>query len=167
MVYREERLKESSLYKHADVWSGGSIGGTFQAMESYPEVFEQATDYAIEIPTAFFEDEINSWNGDKLIHAAASYSFTRGVIKVTDRFLDEPSIYTKAGVSFTALSVAGGWKELQFDSQPDPLDMAANYAGWMMAVGHEYRIYKNNDSGEEELDHLNQLLESEDKNSSP
>ncbi len=157
-----DKLKGSSLYRHADVWTGGSIGGTFQAMESYPKTFEEATDYAIEIPTALFEEEINSWNGDKLIHAAASYSLSRGVIKATDRVLDDPSMYTKAGVSFAAITVAGGWKELEFDNYPDPLDMAANYAGWMMALGHEYRLQKDNIQVEEEFEEVNQVLESDD-----
>jgi len=157
-----DRVKESSPYRHADVWTGRSIGATFQSIESYPETFEKATDYAIEVPAAFFEEEINSWNGDKLVHAAASYSLARGMMKVTDRVLNDPGIYTKASVSFTAITLAGGWKELEFDNQPDPLDMAANYAGWLMAVGHEYRIQKDKELSQEGLEDVNQVLESDD-----
>lgn len=165
MEEKLDQIKNSNLYRHADVWTGGSIGGNFQAMERYPESFEKATDYAIEIPEQFFSEEFNSWNGDKLIHATASYSLSRGVIKATDQILNDPSIYTKASFSFAAITALGGWKELEYDNYPDPLDMAANYAGWMMAVGHEYKIQEddslaqNDDKG---LEELNETLESDD-----
>lgn len=144
-----DRIKETGAYQHADVWTGGGVGTTFQAMEKYPEAFESATDYAIDIPAAFFEEEINSWNGDKLIHAMAFYSLSRGVMKATDRVLDDPSIYTKACVSFAAVTGFGGWKELEYDNYPDPIDMAANYAGWITAVGHEKRLQDSKTSLEE------------------
>lgn len=160
-----DRIKESKLYEHADVWAGGAVGGTFQAMERYPNTFEEISGYSIEVPAALFEEEINSWNGDKLIHTTASYSLSRGVMKATDRVLDEPSIYTKVGVSFTAVTVLGGWKELEFDNYPDPLDMAANYTGWAMAVGHEYRSQQSDLVDQEEdleLEEASQVLESDD-----
>ena len=74
MGKRAERIKQSSIYRHADVWTGGTIGTIFQGMETHPEIFDYATGDLFDIPAQLFEEEINSWNGDKLIHATAFYT---------------------------------------------------------------------------------------------
>ena len=165
MEKKTESIKQSSAYRHFDVWFGGAAGVIYQGMESTPEIFDRATEDIVDNPSRFFESEINSWNGDKFIHATASYSLSRGTIKTLDKSLEDPGIQAKATVSFAAVTALGGFKELKFDSYPDPFDMAANYAGWALAVGHEYRKEYAPDleaNEDEDLKEVEKALESND-----
>jgi len=87
--------------------------------------------------------ELQEYGFDKPVHTAASFSLARATIKAADILREDPSFGEKAAYSFTAVTLAGTYKELKIDGVPDPKDMAANYAGWALAITYEQKILED------------------------
>ncbi|MBC5793495.1 MAG: hypothetical protein H8Z69_05695 [Nanohaloarchaea archaeon] len=118
------------VYSQADIAIGPATGFAYQA-----------ADYS--------ELERQGW--DKPAHAVVSFSISRASMKAAEMFREDPSLGEKAGWAFATVTLAGLYREFEMNSAPDPLDMAANYAGWIGAV--RYEMYEpENDYGESNLD---------------
>ncbi len=95
--------------------------------------------------------ELEKMGWDKPAHAIVSFSISRASMEAAEMVREDPSLGEKAGWAFATVTLAGLYREFEMNSAPDPLDMVANYAGWLGAV--RYEMYELEDNlREPELD---------------
>lgn len=118
----------------ADMWLAMGQGLLLQGLESYPEKFERITPFE-NIPDNIFSKYLGSY-GDKAVHLGAFYGGSKFTMKGMKRYLDDPSEEALMAGAFLATTLVGAGVEYM-DPYFDMADMAADYAGWYIAVEDE------------------------------